>query len=246
MKTLYEFVKEFGWMPVVAIVLILSGYALGTDISFKKVIDGEVAGSFNENMGFILIVLGFVFLMSTLVNVEVRLTEARTKTTAAESAVAALRSKCDRAEGQATTAALSNHADLLVSVRAQVAILRAILDQHRAMKGYADEDNVTRVFRSAQRMRIKMDEIILDVNFSSVARALAQRVSVYCSEFLNSGEYLERRSGHSILAETVAAEIRTGNLDEQDRQSYIANLSRWRTQISKLVEGAEIAAGGIE
>ena len=121
--------------------------------------------------------------------------------------------------------------------RAQVEYIRAVLERHRALKGPEDEQDITAVFVSAQRLRSKTEEIFDQKPEEIVARELSRSISVYCSEFLHVQEYLARRYAANFANPPVYAHA----LSESDRQNYISNLGRWRLKIDALMDGAEIA-----
>jgi hypothetical protein len=244
MKIAYEFVKDLGWMAAVAILLILGGYSIGAGESLKTIFDLNASSDLSARLGLLLLVIGFALLIGSLLHAEKLTLQARQSGKDLEARLAATESELNRVSEQAREQAAEDQRALkkeLGSRREQVKIIADILYQHRAMGGPDDEDYMSRVFNSAQRMRVKTDKIAGDLSFGPTARKLAQRLSVLCSEFLNIEEYVERRSGRNLRSEVSGKEALASDLEEQDRQSYLLALGRWRTQAFILMEGAEIA-----
>lgn len=244
MKIAYDFVKDLGWMATIAVLLILGGYSIGAGESLKAVLDLNANSGLAARIGLLLLLIGFALLIGSLLHAEKLTLQARQSATDLDTRLAAIRSELESVQIEAREQAADDQRALkkeLGSRREQVQIIADILRQHRAMGGPDDENYMSRVFNSAQRMRAKSDKIASDLSFGPTARKLAQRLSTICSEFLNMEEYLGRRSGLNFRAEVTGKEVLASELEEQDRQSYILALGRWRTNAFILMEGAEIA-----
>jgi hypothetical protein len=112
----------------------------------------------------------------------------------------------------------------------------ARIKQHRALEEQDPEDFVSRLYLSAQRLRDKLHGLHVDKSVHPAGRELAYQLSMAAAGFLSDIEPIEIKSHVNLAKDDVMAI----QLTEEDRQTYIRAVGRWREKSWALLNGAEI------
>lgn len=170
-----EWFKNHGWLPTTAAILILLGAPVAARVSPKTLRDLDIVQlSPTQLIGFIMVLIGVIFSAGALADDSK--TSAKTLAAAETSSAEALEKA-----GKASAEAMRR--------RESYEKIRTVLDQHFALNEGDKNYYVSRVRRSAKKLRDEMNEISGSATETG-ERALARLISLQAGIFVRQLELL--------------------------------------------------------